>query len=376
MLNEIQSERLKREFIRLTQIDSLTFQEREMADYIKERMEKLHIHPYEDQAGRCYSGNAGNVYGYFKDSDEDAEKKTILFSAHLDTVAPGIGKKAIVHEDGTITSDGTTVLGADDLAGIAVILEAITEIQEEGLRHHEIELLFTIAEEAYTLGAAAFDYTKLKAEEAYVLDVSGPVGTISMQEPTLISWEVTVRGKAAHAGFEASKGINAIAIAAEAITKIPQGQLDEHTTFNIGTIQGGEATNIISDCVVVKGETRCTNHQRAVTLVENAIQTFEEAANAHGGTVDSKYDIHLTAYDMEIDEPVVVNYKKVCEDLGIPVNPVRTFGGSDNNVFKRHGIHGAVIGNGMQKIHTRQESISLEDLKRAVQIVKALMVRE
>ena len=351
-----------------------------MADYIKHKMDELGITVYEDNAGSCYGGTAGNIYGYFYNEEngkqEDGNQKDgpLLFSVHMDTVSPGIGKKAIVHEDGTITSDGTTILGADDLSGLAVILEVIREIKEEGLKHRDIELLFTIAEEAYAVGAAAFDYSKLKAKEAYVLDVSGPVGTISMQEPTLISYEITVKGLAAHAGFEADKGINAIAIAAEAISKIKQGQIDAETTFNIGWIQGGEATNIVPEFVVINGEARSIKHEKAVQLVDAAIRTFEETASRYGGTVESKHTIHLTAYRLEEDDSLVRRYAEVCKKLSIPIVYKRTFGGSDNNVFWKHGIHGAVIANGMNKIHTKEEFTSIDELVKAAQTVKRLMI--
>lgn len=369
-LNPINTKRLVDSFLRLTEIDSLSFQEREMADYIKKQMEGLGVITCEDDAGSHYHGTAGNLYGCF---NGDGSKEPMLFSAHMDTVSPGTDKHAVLQEDGRITSDGTTILGADDLSAVAILLEVVREIQEEGLAHPDIELLFTIAEEAYTLGAAAFDYSKIKAKTAYVLDVSGSVGTISMQEPTLISFEITVKGRAAHAGFEAAKGINAIAIAAKAITKIRQGQIDEQTTFNIGTIQGGEATNIISEQVIVKGEVRSIRHTWAIELVESAIHTFEQVAATYGASVEAHYDIHLKAYTLTEEDPVVVRYGEVCRELGVQVIYKKTFGGSDNNVLIRNGICGAVIANGMQKIHTREEFTSVEELTRAAQIVKKLM---
>lgn len=375
MLQPIHTDRLLEEFIQLTKIDSLSFQERNMADYIKRKMQELGITAYEDNAGSCCNGTAGNVYGYFCSDNRTQQMGPLLFSAHMDTVSPGIGKKAMIHKDGTITSDGTTILGADDLSAIAILLEVIREIKEEGLAHRDIELLFTIGEEAYGVGSQAFDYSKLKAKEAYVLDVSGPVGTISMQEPTLISYEITVKGQAAHAGFEAAKGINAIAIAADAIAKIKQGQIDEQTTFNIGVIQGGEATNIVPNQVVIKGEVRSIDHEKAVKLLETAVHTFEETAHRYGGTVDSKHTIHLFAYHLEQEEPLVKRYATACEELSIPVIYKRSFGGSDNNMFLRNGIRGAVIANGMDKIHTKEEFTSVDELERAAQTVKYLMTR-
>ena len=123
----------------------------------------------EDDAGSHYGGNAGNVYGFLKGS---LYGEPVLFSAHMDTVEPGIGKKAVFQEDGRITSDGTTVLGADDAAGLTEILGGIRRVLSSGKPQRDIEVLFPIAEELYTKGTRVFDFSKIRSKEAYVLAVS------------------------------------------------------------------------------------------------------------------------------------------------------------------------------------------------------------
>lgn len=374
-MKPIQSDRLLQTFLELTSIDSLSYEERAMADYIREQLTSMHIPIYEDATNKEHPDGAGNVYAWIAGTGHiGANMEPLLLVAHMDTVSPGLRKRAVVHNNGTITSDGTTVLGADDLSAVAVLLEVVRELQEEAIPHRPIELLFTVAEEAYAAGAKSVEYERLQSKEAYVLDVSGAVGTISMQEPTLISFELDVYGKAAHAGFEAAKGINAIAIAAHAISKINQGQIDEQTTFCIGQIQGGEATNIIPEHVKVKGEVRSIDHQKAVRLVEEAIKVFQDTAQQYRGRFESSQKVHLHAYEIEEKNPVVLRYIEACRQQNIPVQYVRTFGGSDNNQLRQHGINGIVIANGMHNIHTKEEYTSINELVQVAETIKRMII--
>ncbi len=201
----INIKRLTDRFCSIVLIDSPSFNERKMADYVKRELINIGADVYEDNAGEYYNGSAGNVYAYLKGN---IEGNPILFSAHLDTVEPSKGKKAVVHSDGKITSDGSTVLGADDGAGIAAILEALYKIKEENIPHRDIELLFPIAEEVYIKGTNAFDFNKIRSKTAYVLDLDGNVGKAAVKAPTLISFEINITGKSSHAGFSPEKGIN------------------------------------------------------------------------------------------------------------------------------------------------------------------------
>lgn len=239
MQKGIQRDRLIRDFLALTAIDSESFHEQEFAYELRKMLEELGVSVWSDKTGNLYGSLKGKL-----------DAPTLLFSAHMDTVKPGIGKKVIVHEDGKITSDGSTVLGADDVAGIVEILEAIRVLKEEASGHRDIELLFPVAEEVYIQGSRLADFSCLQAKEAYVLDLSAPIGTASVQEPTLISFCIRINGRAAHAGFMPEEGINAIAAAAEAVSQIKQGRIENDTTVNIGEICGGTGTNIDRKSVV------------------------------------------------------------------------------------------------------------------------------
>jgi tripeptide aminopeptidase len=370
----IQTERLTQTFLDMTKIDSETFSERAMADWLLEKLAALGIRAVEDGAHAQTGGNAGNIFARMEGEagDEDA----VLFSAHMDTVKPGKGRKALLEKDGTIRSDGTTVLGADDQAGIAEILEALQVIREEKLPHRTIELLFTVGEEAYTVGASAFDLRQSRAREAYVLDVSGPVGGASLSEPTLLSFQFRVIGRAAHAGFAPEKGVHAIAIAARAIADTPQGWLDPHTCLNIGTIQGGTATNIVPDQVTLQGEIRSAVHEDALAAYQATERRFRREAERAGGRLEAAMETHLTAYRVPADSAALRRYTAVLEELGIAPQLQESFGGSDNNVFRREGVDGLCIANAMREIHTLQESTSQAEMTACAEIVLRLMLQK
>lgn len=365
--------RLVEEFCKLVEIDSPSFGEREMADQCKKYLLELGFTVHEDNAGLHYKGNCGNVYGFLKG---ELEGEPLLFSAHMDTVEPSKGKKAVVHSDGRITSDGSTVLGADDISGIVAILEALRTIKERKLKHRSIEVLFPIAEEVYILGSDIFDYSMIRAKEAYVLDLTGAVGEAALSAPTLVSFTAKIIGKASHAGFAPENGVHAIAVAASAISQINQGKIDENTTVNIGMIEGGLAKNIVPELCTIQGEVRSLDHNKSLSEIGKIKEVFEEAANKFKASLQFTSSFGCIAYDIEKTHPVVVNYEKACNKLGIETKYIKTFGGSDNNNFVRHGITGIVIACGMNKVHSTQEYTEISELMKCSNIVFELMTNE
>ncbi len=365
----IHVERLLKEFCELVAIDSVSFHERKMADTLKNKLFELDVEVNEDNAGERYKGNAGNIFGFLKGT---IPGPPILFSAHMDTVEPGVGKKAILQEDGRIVSEGT-VLGADDVSGIVAILEALRVLKENSIPHRDIEVLFPIAEEVYIKGTNVFDFTKVKAKEGYVLDLSGDVGLAALQAPAIITFEIQVRGKASHAGFDPESGINAIAIAAEAITGVLQGRIDDDTTVNIGCISGGTATNIVSEKVCIKGEIRSYCQNKASQHIDRIRDRFQQIALKYNAKVVFNFNIDATAYCVEDTESVVKRFLTVCKELGYESKLTKTFGGSDNNNFLKHGIKGIVLACGMNQVHSTGEYSDVEELVKSTKIVIGLM---
>lgn len=369
--------RIRELFEELVSIDSVSFSERQMADCLTKILKEMKFEVSEDSAGEFYGGNAGNLYGFLKGTGEGT---STLFVAHMDTVHPGASKKAVFHEDGKITSDGTTVLGSDDVVGIVEILEGIRLLQDQNIPYGDIEILFPIAEELYDKGSKVFDFSVIKSKQAYVLDFSGHVGKAALRAPSIVSFRVEIKGKASHAGFAPEKGINAIALMAEGISKVRQGRLEDETTLNIGLIHGGSMTNIVSENCACEGEIRGYHHERVMELLEETKQIFEHVIEV-SKEPDKKaellfsHEINIKAYAVEKNSGVVQRFCRACEKIGVEPELTETFGGSDNNVIVNQGIDGVVLSCGMNNAHSVHEYIEMEDLVKGAALVKELILQ-
>ncbi len=362
----VNERRLLESFIHLTSIDAESGEEAAMREYLAGALSRLGISSETDEAGNLFARLPGTRSG-----------APLLFSAHMDTVHPGRGKSARLHPDGRITSSGTTVLGADDACGLAAILEALTVIRESGAPHPELELLFTAEEERYGVGSARFDYTKLRAGTAYVLDLTGPVGTAAVAAPTLLSLDVTVRGRAAHAGFAPERGINALSIAASALARLKTGRVAPDTTVNFGTVEGGTGNNVVPERVHVTGEVRSLRHEAARRQAELIRETFRSEAERRGGTAETLVEEKIHAYRIGHDEPVVGRLRAALASMGRgEPTLVETFGGSDNNHFVKRGLRGVVLASGMELVHSTEEYTLLPELVKSAELTLHLMTLE
>lgn len=368
----IENEQLFDEFMELTAIDSPSLGERQMADCLTKKLKALGFSVEEDDCAARIHGNAGNLYAYLPGT---MPGDPVLFSGHMDTVEPSRGKKAVRHADGRITSDGTTVLGADDLAGVSEIFEGIRAVMRSGVPRRGIEILFSPAEEIFTVGAEQFDYSRIRAKEAYCLDLSGHIGTAAIEAPSLVSFRIAVRGRAAHAGFEPEKGINAIAAAAKAVSEIRQGHISDTTTLNIGTISGGTQINVVSPSCELTGEARGFDHEEVLAAVENTKKVFEKAAVEAGAEVTFESRVHLHTYRNGENDPVLRHFQAACREIGIESHTIRTFGGSDVSQFMAHGLDGLVISSGMTDSHTTAEYVEEKDLEDGARLVAALITQ-
>lgn len=368
----IKEERIVKEFMELTAVDSPSYGEREITDLIKEKLAALGFEVREDDAAGKLGGNAGNLYAFL---EGDVETAPILFCCHTDTVEPSRNKRPVLHEDGRITSAGDTVLGGDDMCGVAELLEAVRHLQEEKLSHRPLEIVLMAAEEVFGKGAKAYDYEKkgFLSSEAYVLDMSGHVGYAAVQAPTMIGWKASVHGRAAHAGFAPETGVNAILAASAAVAGLKPGKIGDDTTMNVGTITGGRANNIVPESCVVTGEVRSLCHEKAYRIINEIQKAFEESAEAFQAEVTFEIEEHLVAYHTPEEHSVVKRFKKACEKLGLPGETKSTLGGSDNNILALHGITGIVLSCGMQQVHSTKEYTEAGDLVKGAMLVAELM---
>ncbi|MDD3569965.1 MAG: M20/M25/M40 family metallo-hydrolase [Lachnospiraceae bacterium] len=366
----ISREHLSNEFIKLVSIDSPSFGEKEMGEYLKKRLLEFGFTVEEDDAGSKINGNCGNIHGFLAGK---MEIPPILFCSHMDTVEPSCQKQAVLDSEGFIRSKGNTVLGADDCSGIVAILEALNEIKDNNLEHRPIEVLFTVAEETYCKGVKEVDFSTIISKEAYVLDLEGKVGTAAYKAPTILSFNAYVKGQSSHAGFAPHKGIHAIQAASDAISKLKLGNIDDNTTLNVGVIHGGLATNIIPDLCEVRGEIRSYSHQRALEVAQEVRNQFESSAVAFGAKIRFEVEIGCKAYETPKNHLVVRRFEAACKTLNLPFSLQQTFGGSDNNILAQNGIAGIVLSCAMNQCHSCDEYTTIDELVKIAELTKVLM---
>ncbi len=356
---EVNEARLVQLFKELCLINAPAKQERQAADYVIDLLKSMGLEVWEDKAGEAIGGSSGNVIALLKGTKLGAPR--IFLSAHLDTVEPTAGLK-IIEENGRLSSDGTTILGADDKGGMAPAIEAVRIIQESGEEHGDVVLIFSISEEIGLLGAANVNLDELNLDFGFVLDTGPPVGTFVTRTATHDMLNVTFIGRPAHAGKHPEEGLNAIQVAADAIGRMKIGRIGQETTSNFGIIKGGTAVNVVCPSVTLYGEARSTNVSELDAQIAHMKEACVAAAEAWGARVEFDYERHYDAYLVASDSRVVRAAQAAASSLGLSGDLRTTLGGSDANIYNAKGVPSIVVATGMEEIHTHDEFITIDDL--------------
>jgi len=365
-LPDVNKERLVSLFMELVQIDSVSRKERKMVDRIKEIFSGLGFSPVEDRAGKVFGGNAGNL---IMDIPGQEGLPTLLLSAHLDRVEPGLGIKPVI-KDGYIMSSGDTVLAGDDIIGVAAIIEAVRELQENKITHCPLKLVFTVAEEVGLLGAQELSIEEVKSiDYGLVFDVDGDIGTIVFKAPSQIKFNAVIRGKAAHAGINPGEGINAIKISSKAISDMKLGQVDEETTANIGVIRGGRAINIVPDLVELEGEVRSHRESSLENQVQHMQMVIDKAVCKYGGEVDYQIERLYSGFELPLESDIINLVKKSIIEMGLKPEFTASGGGSDANIYNERGLPTINLGVGMEKVHSTEERVKVKSLVELVELI-------
>jgi len=367
MINE---ERLLKEFLELVQVDSETKNEAEIAKVLKQKFLDLGVDVVEDDTTATTGHGAGNLICTLKGSKEQVD--TIYFTSHMDTVVPGKGIKPSI-KDGYVITDGTTILGADDKAGLAVMLEVVRVLKEQSISHGTIQFIITVGEESGLVGAKALDPSLLVAKYGYALDSDGKVGNIIVAAPTQAKVKATIFGKTAHAGVAPEKGISAITIAAKAISRMPLGRIDEETTANIGRFEGGTQTNIVCDHVEILAEARSLVNEKMEEQVQKMKAAFEEVASEMGGRAEVDVQVMYPGFKFGEGDHVVEVARKAAAKIGRSSELLRSGGGSDANVIAGFGIPTVNLAVGYEEIHTTNERMPIEELNKLAEYVIAII---
>lgn len=369
-MTTVNQERLVQEFIELVKIDSETKNESKIAQVLKEKFTELGLEVIEDDSKEQTGHGAGNLICTLRANKDGVDP--IYFTSHMDTVVPGRNIKPSIN-NGVIVSDGTTILGADDKAGLAAMLESLKVIKENNIQHGEIQYIITVGEESGLVGAKALDPSLIKAKYGYALDSNGEVGDIVVAAPTQAKIHAIIKGKTAHAGLEPEKGISAISIAAKAISKMPLGRIDEDTTANIGRFEGGKQTNIVVDHVEILAEARSLVPPKMEKQVKKMKEAFEQTAKEYGGKAEVNVEVMYPGFNQKEGDQVVEVARKAAKKIGRESKLLKSGGGSDANVIAGYGIPTVNLAVGYEGIHTTEESISVDNLTKITEFVLAII---
>ena len=351
-------------FLALVGIDSPSGQEQAVAAYLEGELQRLGCQTWRDGKGNLLARRPGQ--------GPLAGAHPLLLSAHMDTVQPGVGIKPRV-EGGIVRSDGTTILGADDKAGITAILEALRAVHGGDTPVRPLEIALTVEEETGLSGSKALDLSTLQSRQAVVLDSNGAVGIIVNQAPASDHIEATVTGKAAHAGVAPEEGINALVAAARALAGMRLGRIDPQTTANFGVIRGGIASNVVPERVELVGEARSRSESALEAQTRHMVTSLEEAAAAVGARAEVKVSRAYGKIDVPPDSPLIQSVSAAIRACGLEPSLQPTGGGSDANVLNAAGITAVNLGTGYTGPHSLDEQVAVVDLVRITELVRALI---
>lgn len=344
-------------FIKLAQIDSVSGSEQEISDFVMQFLKDLKLNPIQDKNNMIYCrvGSGTNP---------------VLFCAHMDTVEPGRGVK-VIQKNGYLKSDGPTILGADNKISLATILFCVQKlIKAEKIPN--IELLFSVREETDS-GISEFNVSQLKSKVGFVFDAgNGDLSWLTSSAPTLEDFIIEITGKSTHASHP-EDGINALEVLTTALSELKIGRLDSDTTFNIGLISGGDATNTVPEKIILKGDLRSNNPISYKNYKKAIIEKFEEVAKSFRAEVKLTWIPYSIGYVQNLESEA---YKNICEiywNFGVKINPRPTTSGSDASFLNNSGIETFCLGSPDENAHTIHERVDVKTLAKFQKIVEKLM---
>ncbi|NLK20429.1 MAG: M20/M25/M40 family metallo-hydrolase [Synergistaceae bacterium] len=356
------------DFLELVQIDAASLNERAVADAVTAKLKEIGCSVWEDpESARALGGNAGNLYAVLDGGLEGS----ILFSSHLDRVANGIGIKP-VFSDGRIVSRGT-ILAADDLSGVAAIIDGLRRVKESGEKHSRVEVVFTVCEEKGILGSLHLDYSRIKSKTAYVLDSPGRIGRVINSAPSRVSIAIEIKGRAAHAGNAPEQGINAVAVGARILTSIKEGRIDGESTANFSTFEASGPTNIVTAKAVIVGEARSRNHAKLENYLAELGAVCKKVASETGAEITVDVTHNYRSFLTPESSETIGLIGRVFDDMGIQMKVEPGGGGMDANRLSANGIECVGVATGYAKNHTPDEFLVAEDLVRSGELVQRLI---
>jgi tripeptide aminopeptidase len=359
-------------FAELCRIESPSGSERACAQRVSAELATLGVDVYEDDCGPQAGSDSGNLFARIP-AQNGTGAPPILLCAHLDTVPLAAPVQPVLSDDGwENAADG--VLGADNKAAIAVILALLRDAVHDGPAV-DLELLFTVGEEHALAGANAFDASRLRSRYGYVFDHASPIGEIVLSSPCHFRLDAHFHGAAAHAGIRPQDGRSAILAAAQAITSMPHGRIDEQTTVNVGTISGGSAINVVPEHCMLLAEVRSRSEEQAHSTLDDVVGAINVAANLTD--CDCDVDITITqtfsAYGMSPRNQAVLLAERALSSCGYQPVHISSGGASDANALIVKGIDVVNLANGTERNHEPDERVSVNALEGMLDVALELL---
>ncbi len=345
-------------FCEMVKIDSESGNEAPFIEHVKGLIER-------ELGASCQLDAHGNLIAHVPALNA-ADAEPIFLGAHADTVKPGIGIEPVI-KDGIIRSKGETILGADDKAGLAAIIDAVRSAE----RRPVVDIVVTRGEEIGLVGAKHLDLSLLTAKRGFIVDSDDPA-TIILGGPTHASLDIEIIGKAAHAAMP-EEGISAIRVAAQAITRFEEGKLDGETVANIGIIEGGMIRNGVPERVTLKGECRSLNDEKCRAQGEKMKKAFEDAAAEAGATANVDLRFEYSASLVDETKAVVQLGKRAIAKAGLEPNTSVILGGTDALVLSGRGVDAVVLGYGGKAAHSTDEHIVIEEFEKVAKILRNIV---
>jgi tripeptide aminopeptidase len=366
--DEAQRRRVNDLFAELCRIPSPFGHERGCADRVTGELRALGLEVEEDGAGPAAGSECGNLLARIP----GANQRSLLLCAHLDTVVPQAPIEPVVN-DGRWENAQPGILGADNKAAVAVILEVARHLVERGAPVG-VELLFTVCEENALRGAKAFDVSRLRSGFGYVFDHATAIGEVVMASPTYYRLDAEFHGAAAHSGIRPEEGRSAIAAAAAAVAAMRLGRLDDETTANVGRIEGGSASvNVVPDRCRVEAEARSLDDGKVEALIAEMVDHVHDGANAAECDVDVEVQRLFGGYRVRPSSRALVAAESALRACGYEPRRIVTGGGSDANAFQATGFHCLNLANGTERNHQPDERVSVAALEGMLDVTFALL---
>jgi len=365
-------DRLIEIFFDLVAISAISKEEKPVAEYIQQFLHRLDIEVTEDHTGPKINGTSGNIIAKIT---QNGQPKTpgFAFAAHMDTVKPTLGIQPRI-KDGTIFSDGKTILGADNRAGIAMILYLTENLKKKRQHHLPFEIIFTVGEETGLYGSTNLDLKLVHSRIAYILDSSADPGYFVYAAPGATDFEIEFLGKASHAAVNPEKGINALSMAADLIQNFKVGKIDPHTTINLGKISGGEANNVIPSRIVLSGEIRSFYQENIDKYHAALVSQLQCIQTKFNGKCHLKSESAFPGFVLDRESEAIRRLSECMKTVGLEPHPIRYHGGSDANVLNERGIVAIDMGIGAKNPHGFDEYIKIQHMIDIVRLIHHMVL--